>query len=196
MTAVPLARTAEASHRDAVIDTLRLSFIADPVMRYIWPKPHDYLRNYEPLAMALAGRALELGTAHILGDGQAAALWLPPGAESDSDAIGALIQESVAEEKQAVLGQVVEEMARFHIHEPHWYLAVIGVDPIHQGRGFGSALLKHGLQECDAQGLPAYLESSNPKNVPLYERHGFEVIGLIQPADFPPLYPMLRAARG
>jgi ribosomal protein S18 acetylase RimI-like enzyme len=73
---------------------------------------------------------------------------------------------------------------------------MIGVDPVRQGRGLGSALLKHGLGQCDAQGLPAYLESSNPKNVPLYERHGFEVMGLIQPADFPPLYPMLRVARG
>jgi ribosomal protein S18 acetylase RimI-like enzyme len=64
-----------------------------------------------------------------------------------------------------------------------------------QGRGLGSALLKAGLARCDAEGAAAYLESSNPKNVPLYERHGFEVIGLVQPADFPPLIPMLRPAR-
>ena len=53
-----------------------------------------------------------------------------------------------------------------------------------------------GVRECDAQGLPAYLESSHPRNVPLYERHGFEVMGVIQPGDFPPLIPMLRPARG
>ena len=42
--------------------------------------------------------------------------------------------------------------------------------------GLGSALIKHGLRQCDAQGLPAYLESSHPRNVPLYERHGFRVV--------------------
>ena len=86
-------------------------------------------------------------------------------------------------------------MARYHPKEPHWYLPLLGVDPARQGQGLGSALLKHALAHCDAEGLPAYLESSNIKNVPLYERHGFEVLGVIQPGDFPPLYPMLRAAR-
>ena len=72
---------------------------------------------------------------------------------------------------------------------------MIGVDPSRQGQGLGSALLKAGLQRCDEEGLPAYLESSSPKNVPLYERHGFEVIGLIKPGDHPGLIPMYRPAR-
>lgn len=72
---------------------------------------------------------------------------------------------------------------------------MIGADPSRQGQGLGSALLKEGLKRCDADGVIAYLESSNPKNIPLYERYGFEVIGVIQPGDFPPFYPMLRPAR-
>jgi len=72
---------------------------------------------------------------------------------------------------------------------------MIGVDPVRQGRGLGSALLEAGLARCDAEGAMAYLESSNPKNVPLYERYGFEVLGVIEPEDFPPLTPMLRPAR-
>ncbi len=128
-------------------------------------------------------------------NGAAAALWLPPGVESDSDALGGLIEELVPPEKQAVIGEVVEGMGQYHPHEPHWYLAMVGVDPARQGQGLGSAMLKAGLERCDADGLISYLESSNPKNVPLYERHGFEVMGLIQPGDFPPLYPMIRPAR-
>jgi ribosomal protein S18 acetylase RimI-like enzyme len=196
MTAPAAIHTATVDQKQTLLDILLLSFVTDPITRYIWPRPRDYLSGYGPLATAMGGRGLALGAAHILGDGQAAALWLPPGVEPAGDEIAALVEETVAEDKQAVLAQVVEQMAEFHIHEPHWYLAMIGVDPVHQGRGLGSALLKHGLAACDAEGLPAYLESSNPKNVPLYERHGFEVMGVIQPADFPPLYPMLRPARG
>ena len=196
MAAIPKIRTATADDNKALLDTLLLSFAADPITRYIWPSPGDYLNGYGRLAMALGGRGVELGAAHILGDGEAAALWLPPGVEAAGEEIGALIEQTVTQEKQAVLAQVVEQMSRFHIHEPHWYLAMIGVDPVRQGLGLGSALLKHGLSQCDAQRLPAYLESSNPRNVPLYERHGFEVLGVIEPADFPPLHPMLRAARG
>ena len=52
-----------------------------------------------------------------------------------------------------------------------------------------------GLGRVDAESLPAYLESSNPKNTVLYGRHGFEVVGEIRPGDFPGLTPMLRPAR-
>jgi GNAT superfamily N-acetyltransferase len=146
--------------------------------------------------MALGGPALDHGGAFVTEDGAAAAFWLPPGVESDGDMIGALIAEAIAEERRAVVGQVAEQMAHHHPHEPHWYLAVVGADPAHQGEGLGSALIKRGLKACDEQGLPAYLESSNPRNIPLYERHGFEVIAAIQPDGFPGLYPMYRAARG
>ena len=136
------------------------------------------------------------GTGFLAQDGAAAALWLPPGVESDSDAIQAALSDYVAEDRLEVMGQVVEGMGQYHPHEPHWYLALVGVDPARQGLGLGSAILKESLKRCDADGVVAYLESSNPKNIPLYERHGFEVMGVIQPGDFPPLYPMLRPAGG
>ncbi|WP_373696803.1 GNAT family N-acetyltransferase [Microvirga yunnanensis] len=78
--------------------------------------------------------------------------------------------------------------------EPHWYLPLIGVNPAQQGKGYGSALLKHALRLCDEDGTLAYLESSNPKNIPLYQRHGFQVLGTIQVGNSPPITPMLRRA--
>jgi ribosomal protein S18 acetylase RimI-like enzyme len=86
-------------------------------------------------------------------------------------------------------------MRGYHPSEPHWYLPLIGVDPFQQGSGLGSALMRHALARCDSEGKPAFLESSNPKNVPLYERHGFEVLGRIQAGASPTLFPMLRKAR-
>jgi GNAT superfamily N-acetyltransferase len=57
---------------------------------------------------------------------------------------------------------------------------MIGVEPHAQGRGLGGALMKHAVERCDADGVLAYLESSNPRNLALYERHGFERVGEIQ----------------
>jgi hypothetical protein len=55
--------------------------------------------------------------------------------------------------------------------------------------------MEHALIACDRDHSPAYLESSNPKNVPLYERHGFELLGTIQVGASPPIFPMLRKSR-
>jgi ribosomal protein S18 acetylase RimI-like enzyme len=186
----------DAAQADDLWDTLTLGFAADPCTRYIWPRPGGFLAGYRQLLMAVGGAGLERAAAFATADFAAAALWLPPGQTSDSDAIEALIGRTVSPERQVVAGQVGELMDRFHPQEPHWYLSMIGVDPARQGRGLGSALLRHTLAICDADGALAYLESSNPKNVPLYERHGFEVLGEIAPADFPGLTPMLRKPRG
>ena len=187
--------TVEASERDLLLDVLVLAFSADPCARYIWPKPADFLRGYRRLALGMGGQALDRGGGFITEGQDAAALWLPPGIESDSGALAALIEETVAPERQAVVGEVAGEMQHYHPKAPHWYLSMLGVDPARQGRGLGSALLKHTLSRVDDENAVAYLESSNMKNVPLYERHGFEVMGVIQPGDFPPLVPMLRPAR-
>jgi GNAT superfamily N-acetyltransferase len=83
----------------------------------------------------------------------------------------------------------------FHPTEPHWYLPFIGVDVTKQGRGYGSALLRHALERCDRIGLPAYLDATSPLNKPLHERHGFEELGVIQASSSPPMWPMQRKPR-
>mgnify|MGYP003734231121 FL=1 len=83
-----------------------------------------------------------------------------------------------------------------HPEEPHWYLAVIGSDPTVRGSGFGQALMRSRLDRVDAEHAPAYLESSNPANVPYYERFGFEVTGeMVLPNGGPSLIPMWRQPR-
>jgi ribosomal protein S18 acetylase RimI-like enzyme len=72
---------------------------------------------------------------------------------------------------------------------------MIGVDPHAQGRGLGGALLRHAVARSDRDGVLAYLESSIPRNIPLYERHGFETMGQIQMGAAPLVTPMLRRPR-
>jgi len=88
-----------------------------------------------------------------------------------------------------------EQVGAAHPTEPHWYLPFIGVDPSAQNEGLGRALMLHALARCDADGLPAYLESSNPRNISLYERHGFEATGQIQNGAMPVVTPMWRHPR-
>jgi GNAT superfamily N-acetyltransferase len=91
---------------------------------------------------------------------------------------------------------LTEAMKNAHPDEPHWYLAIVGSDPGSRGKGFGHALMRSRLDRCDAENIPAYLESTNPDNVPYYRRFGFEVTGEIPlPHDGPRLWPMWREPR-
>jgi ribosomal protein S18 acetylase RimI-like enzyme len=187
--------TTPASDAEHAFAALTLAFSADPPSRWAWPDPQQYLASFPGFIRALGGRALEHGSAYSLGGYAGVALWLPPGVHPDEEALVALIRRTIPEPTQADMFAVIEQMGRYHPAEPHWYLPLIGVDPAHRGRGYGSALLRHGLAGCDRDGLPAYLESTSPASVPLYERHGFEVIATIQVGAAPPIFPMLRRPR-
>jgi ribosomal protein S18 acetylase RimI-like enzyme len=120
---------------------------------------------------------------------------LPPGAAPDEEALRKLFDENTDDDIKKHTQEIFEQMEKFHPTEPHWYLPMIGVDPAHQGEGVGAALMTEALKAVDRDGLIAYLESSNPRNISLYQRYGFEVIGEIQSGSSPVLRPMLRKAR-
>jgi GNAT superfamily N-acetyltransferase len=165
------------------------------MMRWSFPDPARYLAIAHDFIDAFGGHAVEHGSADEIADFAAVALWLPPGIAPDGDAMGAIIAANMPADRMEAGSGLFEQMDHHHPKEPHWYLPLIGADPVHQGKGYGSALIAHTLQRCDRERLPAYLESSNPANVPLYQRHGFKVIGEIQSGSSPTLYPMLRPAR-
>jgi len=141
------------------------------------------------------GKAIEHGTAFAPSNYQGASFWLPPGVRTDEELAGQVIKECVPNFIQEELFVVFGEMASYRPEGDCWYLPLIGVDPAHQGRGIGSMMLKHALSIIDEKGLPAFLESSNPANISLYERHGFEVVGRIQVGSSPAVHPMRRAPR-
>ena len=194
MTTVAIRNTA-ASDEEHAINVIVLAFSADPAARRMFPDPTQYLRHFPKLVKAFGGKAFDHGTAYRIDGFRGAALWLPPDVHPDDEPLGALIEETVAEPVRPEVFAVIEQMANYHPGEPHWYLPLIGVDPIHQGKGLGTALMRHVLSRCDREKKLAYLESSNAKNIPLYEREGFERIGTIQAGTWPALYPMVRTPR-
>ena len=183
------------AQRSEAISTLVSAFLVDPVERWLYPRATDYLAHFGRFVEAFGGRSFELRTAWAVEDCAAVALWLPPGADPDGDAITDVISETVGPAKLADTFDVLEQMASAHPTEPHWYLALMGVDPTRQGEGLGSRLLASGLRRVDAGHLPAYLETPNPKAVPLYERHGFVLAGKAQAGTCPPIVSMVRSAR-
>ncbi len=191
----PGISTARAADADAVVDVITLAFSSDPMARWALPDPKTYLAYFPSIVRAMAGHAFQNGTAHVADRYSGAALWQQPGDHSDEASLIETVEQTAPDGLKEELFAVFEQMARFHPTEPHWYLPLIGVDPTRQGHGTGSALMAHALATCDRDGVIAYLESSNPRNISLYERHGFEVIGEIQAGSSPVLRPMLRTPR-
>jgi GNAT superfamily N-acetyltransferase len=67
-------------------------------------------------------------------------------------------------------------LAERHIPNNAWYLSIIGVRPAAQGKGLGVRLLTPTLEEADLLGVPTYLETFTPRNVPFYARLGFKTL--------------------
>lgn len=186
-------RTASGPDADTVLQTITLGFACDPVARWIWPEPDVYLSTMPKFAKAFGGNALRLGTADVEHRHKAASLWLSPGTEPDSETIDRIFADSVRGEISRDLEALFAQMDAFHPDGVAcWYLPMIAADPAFIGQGLGSALLELGLRRCDEAGEIAYLESSNPKNLTLYRRHGFEHVGEIQAGSSPKMFPMVR----
>jgi GNAT superfamily N-acetyltransferase len=190
-----LIHAATAADADRCYAVLALAFDRDPPCRWAWPEQQQYREAFPRFARAFGGGAIEHGTAMYAEAFSGVALWLPPGVAPDEAFLVRVIRETVAPGRRDAMFSMFEQMDAFHPREAHWHLPLIGVDPAHQGKGMGSALLGQVLTACDRQQVLAYLEATSPQNVPLYARHGFEVLGSIQVMDSPPVVPMVRRPR-
>ncbi len=189
-------KTATAADKDPIIKTITQAFSTDPAARWIFPEAQQYMKCFPSFIEAFAGRAFERGNVDCVNDYSGAALWLSPGIHPDEAAVATLLQHNISERDQERVFALFEQMEKYHPAEPHWYLPMIGVEPAKQGNGYGSALLKHALQRCDSDNKLAYLEASSAQTIPLYERHGFEVLGTLQVGCSPSLFPMTRKPGG
>jgi len=179
------------------------AFYDDPVTSWMLPDDSSRLtaltRAFAPLARYhfLPRAGSEVGVSDgIVG---AATLWDPPGQRKPG-----LVEQLITtptmlwafRSRVPASMRVMELMEKHHPEEPHWYLMLIGSDPAVRGAGFGHALMRSRLDRCDAEGSPAYLENSNPKNEAYYLRFGFEIMGEIKlPDGGPPMWPMWRTPR-
>jgi GNAT superfamily N-acetyltransferase len=147
----------------------------------------------------IAHDMLETGGRIDLASEACAALWHQPGYDhhqpDDPDAgsladLGRYTSDEIR--RLAILSATMQEA---HPHAPHWYLSVLSTRPTHQSRGLGAAVLQPVLAQADAEGVPCYLESTNPRNRTLYRREGFVDLDEIQLDGGPSLLQMWREPR-
>jgi GNAT superfamily N-acetyltransferase len=164
----------------ASVDVLVGAFFADPLWAWAFPDDDQRPEQHRQLWRLLVEGAARYPNVWLAPGDVATAVWIPPGGVDLSDEQAAelepLIVDLLGDDAGPAIG-AFEALDAAHPHaEPHFYLSLLGTDPRHRGQGHGLALLAENLQHIDEQHAPAYLESSNPANVPLYARFGFEAL--------------------
>jgi GNAT superfamily N-acetyltransferase len=171
------ARVATRADLEGVTETLAAAFAKDPVWSWAFPESEKlavWWRFY-------VNSALRYPCTWMLDGYAAVSMWIPPGGvelteDEEAEKLEPLI-ESLAGSRSA---EIIELLERFDASRPegppHYYLSLLGVHPDHRGKGIGMGLLGENLRGIDAEGAPAYLESSNFANDHRYERLGFRKV--------------------
>ena len=164
---------------------LARAFQNDPLQSYVFPDEEQRRAlspaHFEPIVRFgyLAAEVWAVGDPIA-----AAAIWCPPSGGSIDDSLlehagFSRLPLLIGEEPLRRFNQMLHHVEPFRhadVPGPHWYLMVIGVDSARQGQGLGGLLVEHGLRKADAEGVPCYLETCQPANVPFYRKHGFDIL--------------------
>jgi ribosomal protein S18 acetylase RimI-like enzyme len=191
-------RSAEPDDHAALTEMLARAFDDDPVMRWVFPRTHTRERYGGAFFSWSLWRCADQGVTWTADDLTGAAVWaLPDRWRVTLSQLARLTRATgrgLAWRAPLVMWGL-GNVERQHLREQHLYLAVLGVEPERQGGGLGSALLAPGLELCDREGLPAYLETGNERNLAFYGRHGFRTTGRLTLPRGPPLWLMRRDPR-
>lgn len=192
-----MAQPVTPADRAAAARTLARAFVEDPVLTWLTGPRHPRFLELAPGFFAgQVAQSMRVGGAWMVTGDRVAALWRPPGAPGPNPVRLAQLMPAALRLFGGRIGIALGTLAALdhkHPREPHWYLEVLGTDPEHQGKGYGAVALRSVLDRCDRDGIPAYLESSNERNMPFYERNGFRVTERYDlPGGGPPVWLMWR----
>jgi ribosomal protein S18 acetylase RimI-like enzyme len=191
--------------RSQVAETLGRAFFDDPLFEYLLP---DEARRLAPLTwfMGAASRYGQVyGEVYTTDHSDCGAIWLPPGKTTMTPFGMARAGMLLAPLRLGFGGfgrfmgamNHAEELHKRDMPQDHWYLMILGVDPTRQGQGVGGQLIAPVLERADADRLPCYLETSKERNLPFYQKHGFEVVvDEHLPKGGPRFWTMKREPRG
>jgi ribosomal protein S18 acetylase RimI-like enzyme len=195
----PTVQRAAGHHEVALGAALADAFSDDPVFEFLIPsdatgRPARMLAYFTSISRSYLRRDKH---AFIADEGRGGALWAAPGHWRMPPS--EIVRETPAAFK--AFGRhlpralrLLTQVEGLHPKEPHhWYLGYLGTRCDSQGMGVGSAMLREVLAQADDTRTPAYLESSNERNLTLYQRHGFRVVEEIKALGTgPSIYRMWR----
>ena len=192
-------RVASPQDRDDVVAILVSAFYDDPTWSWAFPDPSLRAEQHRRLWGLFVEGAMRYPWVWLTPGNTATSVWIPPNGTDLSQEQEAALEPTIVEMLGADAAPVIhafELFDRAHPREvPHFYLSLLATSAAHQGRGYGLGLLAGNLRLIDEAGMPAYLEASNPANVTLYSRYGFEVGGSFKlPGDGPEVFTMWRDA--
>jgi ribosomal protein S18 acetylase RimI-like enzyme len=182
----------DAANTDKAIHILAEAFRDDPVINWSCNHPQTLVAFFQITMPVFIPHRLT----YLDPQGRGAASWLGPNQKlnwpfSLSSVLKVLKLGGLTGVYRLMLSGMKTE--RYHPKTPHYYLFAIGVIDGHKGQGIGTQLIAHILRQCDAEGMPAYLENSKEENLPFYEGHGFKVQQQIRfAASAPPVWLMWR----
>ena len=177
---------------------LARAFEEDPFMSWLFPEPTYRLKLVQAWMRVEVANALEMEASWvsmISDEIVAGTIWSPPGRDLHESGTFSQLWYLVLganPDRTSELAQGLSMIGSSHPDEPHFYLNTVGVQPSLAGQGHGGAIIGHTLDLADVDGQPCYLESSSPRNIPLYERLGFEVIHEIALPNGPKMWGMWR----
>jgi predicted N-acetyltransferase YhbS len=175
-------RVATEADLPAIGETLARAFESDPLWGWAFESGtrERKLKSLATVFGFFAGAALGFGWVRVTDGVEAVALWIPPGfpemTPADEERMPGVVADACEPESATRVMEMLDAFERNHPHEPpHYYLSLLATHPDHAGKRLAVGLVADNLAEVDAADPPAaaVLESSNPRNVPRYERLGF-----------------------
>ena len=192
------ARELESSDTQNVVESLATGFFDSPFMSWIYTDETTRLDALRAWFACWTDVYADKGLSYTVDDAQGAALWAVPHGDYLDDEGQAALFEVIQRWNGERTGFVIEALMPLSKHppQPYWYLNAIAVRPDGRGKGIGAKLIEPMLDRADHEGVPVYLESSNPRNLSFYFRYGFQCWGerLVMPEGGPPIQPLLRRA--
>ncbi len=160
------------------------AFQNDPFYRFVFPEGKKRFRELQWLMGKVVNYSLRYGEVYTTSGKEGVICWLPP--QNTELTFGRIVRTGLHfiiprfglaayrrfNDNMSYTGQ----LHKYHAPDPHWYLWAIAIDPSHQGKGIGGKLMQPVLASTSAAGTPCYLETHNQKNIPFYEKHGFNVV--------------------